>query len=410
MTKRALRAVKPMKYTLNLRLTALIMALCCALGCLLSCGKKPTYDDLESNYSDSESNAPTEQSKESEDDAPILTIDEIAKKLKPSIVKVICYDFDRETVVSMGSGFFIDKNGTFITNAHVLDGCYYIQVQTYFGTVYDVDLMYTYNDIESDYAICGLTTEYSSRPVEFALSANAGDKVYALGYTNDSSEMSVRSGKIIRSDAVSEGSNYYTNTATIDHGSSGGALVDNRGRVLGITTGVASDGEYVALKYEDFKADADKKYRKGKEPARYFHNVREYKFAQGTMMLYFDSFANVVIDSDISVDFEVGAKLKDEFLEEKIVLDSTDATTITVTVKTTFDYYEIVGESAVHQVKEIDETVYLNFESLEELKKGKALPVTASIADSVPEKYYDMQISFDTSFWTLQTGSIAIYS
>ncbi len=399
-----------MKYTLNLRLTALIMALCCALGSLLSCGKKPTYDDLESNYSDSESNAPTEQSKESEDDAPILTIDEIAKKLKPSIVKVICYDFDRETVVSMGSGFFIDKNGTFITNAHVLDGCYYIQVQTYFGTVYDVDLMYTYNDIESDYAICGLTTEYSSQPVEFALSANAGDKVYALGYTNDSSEMSVRSGKIIRSDAVSEGSNYYTNTATIDHGSSGGALVDNRGRVLGITTGVASDGEYVALKYEDFKADADKKYRKGKEPARYFHNVREYKFAQGTMMLYFDSFANVVIDSDISVDFEVGAKLKDEFLEEKIVLDSTDVTTITVTVKTTFDYYEIVGESAVHQVKEIDETVYLNFESLEELKKGKALPVTASIADSVPEKYYDMQISFDTSFWTLQTGSIAIYS
>ena len=44
---------------------------------------------------------------------------------------------------------------------------------------------------------------------------------------------------------------------------------------------------------------------------------------------------------------------------------------VTVTVKTTFDYYEIVGESAVHQVKEIEETLYLNFESLEELKKGK---------------------------------------
>lgn len=398
-----------MKYNLNLRLVALSVVLCCVFGCLLSCGKKPT-NELDNDYSNINSDVTDEATNAKEDDAPVLTIDEIAKKLKPSIVKVICYDFDQKTVVSIGSGFFIDKSGTFITNAHVIDGCYYVKIQTYFGTVYDVDEMYTYNDVESDYAICGLATEYSSQPVEFEPSANAGDKVYALGYTNESSEMSVRSGKIIRADAVSGTRHYYTNTATIDHGSSGGALVDNQGKVLGITTGVAADGEYVALKYEDFKSDVEKKHKNGQEPARYFHSVRDYKFAQGTMMLYFDSFANVIIDSDTSVDFEVGAKLKDEFLDEKIVLDVSNIATITVKVETKFDYYEIVGEDAIHQTKVIEETVYLNFEDLDELKKGKSLPVTASITDSISERYYDMQITFDTSFWVLQTGMISIYS
>ncbi len=398
-----------MKHKLILRLIALLVLSSCIVSCLISCGKR-SDNGTETNDSDSDSIFESSDTSSKVEDLPILSIDEIAKKLKPSIIKIICYDFDKKTVLSMGSGFFIDKNGTFITNAHVIDGCYYVKVQTYFGTVYDVNVMYTYNDVDSDYAICRLATEYSSQPVEFADFAKSGDKVYALGYTNESSEMSVRSGKILNADAVSGDRNYYTNTATIDHGSSGGALVDAHGRVLGITTGVAADGEYVALKYEDFKKDINKKYSGGKEPARYFHNVRDYKFSQSTMMLYFDCYANVIIDSDLSIDFEVGAKLKDEFFEEKIVLDPSEKITITVMLETKFDYYEVVGDTTVHQTKVIEDTVYLNFESLEELKMGKAMPVTASIIDSIPENYYGMERSFDTSFWVLQNGSISIYS
>lgn len=406
-----------MKYSLCIRVIAIIIALSCLLLCLFSCEKKISNDGNDSKdskdsneYTDSGVASDTSVTEEQNDDAPVLTLNEIYKKLKPSIVKVLCYDFDRKTLVSQGSGFFIDKDGTFITNAHVLDGCYYVKIQTYFGTVYDVDVMYEYNDLESDYAICGIEVEYSSQPVEFASSASVGDKVYALGYPNDAYVMGAEQGKILSADAVQGTRRYYTNTAIIDHGSSGGALVDSRGRVIGITTGVASENEYVALKYDEFKDDVNKKHSGGKEPARYFHSVRDYNFSQGTMMLYFNPFANIISESDTSLDFTVGARLKDELLTEKVVLNESELVTITVTLAVTYDYYEVIDDTTMHQTKVIDETVYLNFDSLAELQKGKSMPVTISALEWFPENYYGMNISYDATFWVLQNGSISIYS
>ena len=46
------------------------------------------------------------------------------------MVKVYCYDYDGETLLSQGSGFFINKTGTFITNAHVVEDAYYIKIKT----------------------------------------------------------------------------------------------------------------------------------------------------------------------------------------------------------------------------------------------------------------------------------------
>ena len=365
------------------------------------------------DFSDStleESLQQTDTSNDDGEDLKSLTRDEIFKKLKPSILKVICYDFDGKKILSQGSGFFIDGNGTFITNAHVVENCYRIKVQTYFGTMYDVDVMYKYSAESSDYAICGIEVEYSSLPVEFATSTKVGDTVYAVGYPNDAYVMSNEVGKILTTDAIEGTKHYYVNTAQIDHGSSGGALVDEYGRVLGITTGVATEGAYVALKYDDFKADLDISPNSGKEPARYFHNVKDYTFSQSSMMLYFDIYVNILDYTDSHLDYSVGVKLKEEYLNSKIDLDTDNTTTITVELKTIYDYDEIVDTNIIHRSKTTVSTVYLTFDSLSELKRGKEMPISSSIDDAKPENYSNMNISYDAQFWVLQTGKISIYA
>ena len=399
-----------MRYKLNIRVVSLLLAALCLLGCLSSC-KKKTVNRVEQSESISESEVRDSiDAPESFSDVDReLTREEIFEKLKPSIVKVICYDFDGKTILSQGTGFFIDTDGTFITNAHVLKNCCYVRVQSYFGSVYDVDVMYKYNDSPSDYAICGIATEYSSIPVEFVEAAKEGDTVYSFGYPNDSYEMYAATGRITCTDAIEGEKHYYTNTALIAHGSSGGALTDSRGRVLGITTGATTDGEYVALKYSDFKDDIKKKYSGGKEPIEYFYTAQKYDFSQATMYRYFDIYVNLISNTDTAVQYDVGVKLKDEYRNAKIVLDTSKEITVTVELETKYDYQEIGATDTTHQVKTTKGTVYLSFSSLDELKKGKEMSLSSSISDSVSEDYFGMDISYEANFWVLQSGTMTVY-
>lgn len=389
----------------NIKAVLLMLVILCILTFFSSCkGKiteKPSY---------TESNAQTETLPAEKTKNPILSRDEIFQKLKLSVVKVLGYDYDGKTLMSQGTGFFIDNNGTFITNAHVVRDCYYIKIRTYFNTVYDVDVMYTYNDSTSDYAICGLEVDYSSIPVEFAESAEEGDIVYALGYPKDAFDMNTTSGKIISADAVDGDKHYYINSAYIDHGSSGGALIDTSGRVLGLTTGSTSGGEFVTLKYSDFKADIENAHSTGKPPYKYFHNVLEYKFFQSTMNVYFDIIVNVTADSDTSVEYAVTVALKDEYRDMKMVLDTSDISTVTVALETKYNYYAIGSDSTEAREHITTDTMYFNFNSLEELKKGITLSSTSSVLDLISADYYGMDISYVADFWVLQNGSFMMYS
>ena len=338
-----------------------------------------------------------------------LSQTEIIAKLSPSVVKVICYDYDGKTEISQGSGFFIDDMGTFITNAHVIEDCYFIKVKTHLGATYDVDAICSYNDMYSDYAICKVKNYSLSEPVEFATQAEVGDTVYALGYPNDAFIMSTTSGEITSTDTVDGTKHYYSNTAWIDHGSSGGILADAKGRVLGITTGIFADGDYAALKYQDFKFDAEGIHISGREPVEYFHTVREYDFSSLTMQNYFDIYVDVISYTDTSVYYRVWVQLKELYLDDKIVLDSLGSATITVKLETEYDYYEVKSYGTSHQTKTTSDTIYFYFYSADELKSGKSMSSSSSIFISSFNDYYDMDISYEADFYILQSGTIKIY-
>ena len=337
-----------------------------------------------------------------------LSESEIIEKLKYSVVKVVCYDYDKKTELSQGSGFFIDNRGTFVTNAHVVEGCYYIKITNYMGATYDVDVMYTYNDTYSDYAICKASNCYSSKPVEFATSANIGDTVYALGFPNGANKIITTSGKITDANASEGSKDFYLNTAFIDHGSSGGVLVNAKGRVLGITTGQFSNGDYAALKYNDFKYDVERTHVGFKEPLEYFHRVEEVWLASYNVDDYFDIIVNGRATSNTSVSYTVVLRLKDKYAHSKIMIDSLSLR-VTVKLDTKFQYTEYLSYGGSFNKTDTDsEYLYFYFYSIEDMIIGDTAYASSSIFIPYGSNYYNMRISYDVDFFGAN-GTILIY-
>ena len=190
--------------------------------------------------------------------------------LADSIVKIYCYSSDGFTATSQGTGFFIDQNGTFITNAHVVRDAYYVKIELFDGTIHKVDLILAYEFETSDYAILRVNN-LDTKAVSFSSDVGRGDVVYALGYPKDSKNLTAASGEILRP-AVKDGEvKYLESSAALAHGSSGGALVNSDGKVVGITTGQFSNGNFAVVAYRDVKEAITKKYTEGVPPISFFH-------------------------------------------------------------------------------------------------------------------------------------------
>lgn len=406
-----------MKFKFNIRIIALILALFCLLTCFVSCNRRVReHPEYESYIADSQrqTERETKHKKETEvevETKPVmqgLTMQEIADIIKLSVIKVICYDADGVTETAQGSGFFIDNRGTFITNAHVIKDAHYLKIKNYLGVMYDVDTMFAYNDDNSDYAVCRASDYYRSQAVEFATEANVGDRVYALGYPKNVSQISVTVGKIMNTDAIHGTKHFYANNAEIDYGSSGGVLVDCMGRVLGITTGSMAEGAYLALKYQEFKFDADGEHNGGKEPYKFFYELEKCTFQHSSMAEYFDLSIDVVSDSDTSMSYDVTVKLKESFKDKKLLLTTKDQTKISVDVSTNYRYYDDIG-NLVQNLTTTD-TVYITVDSAEELVEGKTVTSNSILSDVEIVDYSSTMVNYICDFGEIQVGSMSAYT
>ena len=171
-----------------------------------------------------------------------LSPSEIYKVISPSTVEIY-----GDTIYSVrtGTGFFIDSNGTIITNFHVIDGCYKVKIILSDGTEYPV-LAVLGHDKDLDIAI--LATNCSgSIPLTFREEAViTGEKAYtlgsSLGLTGTFAE-----GLISSASRKINGQNFIQTTAPISSGNSGGPLVDAYGKVIGITTAAFEEGQNLNL-------------------------------------------------------------------------------------------------------------------------------------------------------------------
>ena len=161
----------------------------------------------------------------------------IYKKVNPSVFYI---ETELKDGKQGGSGFFIDKRGTAVTNFHVLKGGKSASVILPDGKKYAVNRVIGC-DVDGDIAIIGVDIP-KSIPVSLGNSnkVKTGEAVYAIGYPESfvlgSQDSTFTSGIISKPAYNIEGVNYIQTTADITHGNSGGALIDRFGKVIGITS------------------------------------------------------------------------------------------------------------------------------------------------------------------------------
>ena len=156
-------------------------------------------------------------------------------------------EFQRPTerkASSLGSGFIINKNGTVITNNHVIANAEDIVVRVN-GKDYKAKVLGA--DPLADIAVIKINSKDSFTPVKFGDSdkARVGDWVMAignpfgLGGTVTSGIISARNRDI----NLTRYDDFIQTDASINQGNSGGPLFNLNGEVIGINTAIIAPGQ-----------------------------------------------------------------------------------------------------------------------------------------------------------------------
>lgn len=143
-----------------------------------------------------------------------------------------------------GSGFFINPDGVAMTNLHVLAGAYLddVEMKDGLGRKYGLKEVLWYDE-QLDAAIIQVATSGKTNYIPRSKrEKHVGDKVYALGSPLGLSN-TFSSGEISQFRPRKSGGSYYRIqiSAPIDHGSSGGALINEYGEAIGITSAGRDD-------------------------------------------------------------------------------------------------------------------------------------------------------------------------
>lgn len=175
-----------------------------------------------------------------------FTVADIAAEVTPSVVRVEVVQYGR--VIGSGSGVIFRDDGHLITNTHVVENADSYRIVLADGTVFEADLVGA--DRRTDVAVLrpmvGSDTRFAPATLGLATALRAGETAIAIG-----SPLSLRGGPTVTVGVISatnrrlqspQGDWLYElvqTDAPISPGSSGGALVDARGAVVGITTVIA---------------------------------------------------------------------------------------------------------------------------------------------------------------------------
>ncbi|MEA2297119.1 MAG: hypothetical protein QOF77_55 [Solirubrobacteraceae bacterium] len=147
-----------------------------------------------------------------------------------------------------GSGFVIDKNGTILTNAHVIQGAQKVTVQ--FEDQKIVNAQVIGKDLNSDLALLKVTPDGLSLdplPLGDSKHVQVGDPTIAIG-NPFGLDRTLTTGVVsalqraIRAPNGFQIDNVIQTDAPINPGNSGGPLIDATGRVIGINSQIETGG------------------------------------------------------------------------------------------------------------------------------------------------------------------------
>ena len=183
---------------------------------------------------------------EAENKKEELSVEEIAKRVGPSIVGISCSTivqsyFGAQQSESGGSGIIIDDKGHIVTNYHVIDGSSKIKVKLTSGNEYEASLVG--GDEKTDIAVIKIAANEELHVATIGNSDEVEVGALAVAIGNPlASELfgTVTAGVISgvnRTMTVGQRDmNLIQTDAAISPGNSGGALINKYGEVIGINS------------------------------------------------------------------------------------------------------------------------------------------------------------------------------
>ena len=175
-----------------------------------------------------------------------LTPEQIYARCAPAVFYVEIYD-EYGWCIKTGSGFFLTEEGLAVTNYHVISGADSASITVSdTGEVYPVAGVYDYS-AEEDWAVLQIDgSGFQTLEIGDPGYDVGGATVYAIG-SPLGLQNTISAGIISNPARVDGGMTYIQMSAAISPGSSGGALLNKYGQVIGITSATYTSGQNLNL-------------------------------------------------------------------------------------------------------------------------------------------------------------------
>ena len=231
---------------MNKKALSLILALLCLVGVLAGCGSSKEAPAATEAPTAEPTEAPTPEPTAEPTPEPKKAMDtaDLAEYVQERTVTV---NVDKITdSKGAGSGFFIDDEGTIVTNFHVIDLAKAITVEMDNGASYPVREIVDFSNI---YDLAILKIDVKDHPyLELAeKDARTGEQVYAVGSALGTLTGSFTGGMVSSTKRTYGEIECIQMDAAISPGNSGGPLVNVYGEVVGINTASYTRGENLNL-------------------------------------------------------------------------------------------------------------------------------------------------------------------
>lgn len=159
----------------------------------------------------------------------------LVKKIQPAVVTIVAYDVNRN-VTNLGSGFFVDKKGHLITNYHVLKDAYAADVKTYDGKQYPIELVVAESEPSDLIKVQVNIPESSVHWVTVTeTEPSIAERVMVMG-SPLGLEQTVSEGIVSAIRELPIAGKVFQLSAPISPGSSGGPVINMRGKVIGVVS------------------------------------------------------------------------------------------------------------------------------------------------------------------------------
>lgn len=224
-----------------------------------------------------------------------LTPDKIFEKVDNSVVVVLAYD--NLGNIFQGSGVVI-ADGIIVTNHHVCKDANRIDIRHYSKEIKNVTV-YKFDAVKDIMFL--KTDDMTLTPVTPGSSSNlrSGQRIYAVG-SPEGYENSISEGIVSGSRTDENNVKLIQMTCPITDGSSGGAVLNSKGELIGLSVSGQHEGAlYFAIPVNDILAmiNIEPKYTETSDPVNYYeigtiaNENKNYKDAEVYFSKYLEKFS-----------------------------------------------------------------------------------------------------------------------